>query len=182
MGKVALVKLVSFCAVSLCLLLVMFYPTITHAQMTSQAHRTVTLKPSDFLTGPFFLMATEIDGTNAHLDDTNQGTLAYPVLTMESSTIYGLKITHPITSNLTMVISSGSTAPATSTGVAIRTFLGDLIADSPPSSISPVVLAELALGQTVSSVTIKNENLKVDNYLNSTTISIPDAQITIQAS
>ena len=174
MGKVALVKLVGFCAVSLCLVLVMFYPTITNAQMTSQAHRTVTLKPSDFLTGPFYLMATEIDGTNAHLN------VATSVLTMESSTIYGLKITHPITSNLTMVITSGSTAPATSTGVAIKTSLPNFIAASLPPSMNPIVAAELLAGLTVSNVTIKNENLKIDNYLNSTTISIPDAQISIQ--
>ena len=177
MGKVALVKLASFCVVSLCLVLVMFYPTITHAQMMSQTHRTLTLKASDFLTGPFFLTATEIDGTNAHLNTSNLG---HPILTMESSTIFGLKITHPITSNLTMVITSGSTTPATSTGVAIKTSLGDFLAGSPPSSISPIVLTELVAGITVSSVTIKNENLTIDTYLNSTTISIPDAQITIQ--
>lgn len=179
MGKVALVKLVGFCVVSLCLMLVMFYPTITHAQMTSQTHRTLTLKASDFLTGPFFLMATEIDGTNAHL---NTSDLGHPILTMDSATIFGLKITHPITSNLTMVITSGSTAPATSTGVAIKTSLQDFLAGSPPSSISPIVLTELVLGQTVSSITITNENLTIDTYLNSDTISIPDAQITIQAS
>lgn len=175
MGKVALVKLVSFCAVSLCLVLVMFYPTITHAQMTSQARRTVTLKASDFLTGPFFLTATEIDGTNVHLDVSDLG---HPILTMESSTIFGLKITHPITSNLTMVITSGSTAPATSTGVAIKTSLADLLAGS--TTISPVILSELVAGVTVASLTIPNENLTIDTYLNSTTISIPDAQITIQ--
>jgi hypothetical protein len=179
MGKVALVKLAGFFAVSLCLALVMFYPTITHAQMTNQARRTVTLKASDFLTGPFYLMATEIDGTNVHLT-TLPDNLGHPILTMESSTIYGLRITHPITSDLTMVISSGSTAPATSTGVAIKTSLTDVLAGS--TSIPITASAQLIAGLTVSSVTIKNEKLTIDTYLNSSTISIPDAQISIQAS
>jgi hypothetical protein len=155
----------------------MLYPTITHAQMTSQARRNVTLTAKDFLNGPFFLTATEIDGTNAHLSFLPDAT--HPILTMDSSTIYGLKITHPITSNLTLVITSTSTAPATSTGVAIQTSFSDLAAGS-VTSVDPAVLLELLAGDTVSSITIKNENLTIDTYLNSSTISIPDAQISIQ--
>ncbi len=126
-----------------------------------------------FVNGVYTLTATEIIGQNAHL--ALLPNLLEPVLSFSSSTIYGLSISHPLTSNTELVISASGTV--TATGVSIKTSTVNQLKAS--GSIPPADLAILLLGGTVSNLDMKNVNLQIDTYIQSQTQNLQGFQLKI---
>ena len=116
-------------------------------------------------TGVFTLTATSIIGQDARL--MLLPSPLEPTLVFSSSTISGLSISHPLTSNTTLVISA--TGTVTATGVAIKTSVVNDLKTSLSSSVNPADLLILLAGGTVHTLVMKNVNLKIDRFIQSQT-------------
>jgi hypothetical protein len=160
-------------SVALALLMLLFgsIPSMVNAQATREqasrnqfyaAHTLPGAKTSlVFLKGGYTLTATEIIGQNAHLMVLPN--LLEPVLTFSSSTITGLTISLPMTTNTKATIFAQGTV--TASGVAIRTSTLSDLKTSLQSSVNPIDLPVLLFGGTVKTLVMRNVNLKINRYL-----------------
>ncbi len=150
-------------------------PSHTNVSQSTATHAQRTLNNALFIDGPYTLTATEIDGTNAHLEILPDP--LSPVLSFTSTTIYGLRLTHALTATSTLTISSGGAA--TADGVSIETsILNDLKVAL--GNISAADLATLLVGGTVKQLTLQNVNMEIDNYMDAQSLNLPNASISVE--
>lgn len=128
--------------------------------------------------GPFILKASSIDGTNARLQLLPDP--LFPIFSFSSTTIQGLQIISPVTSDHTLTITASGQASASN--VAIKTAIGYEIATALQSISNPADLLLLAAGATVPHLTMTNVTLVVDHYLQSATLSASGLQLALNSS
>lgn len=129
---------------------------------TPAATGTVTKPPQLSVSGSFTLTATEIIGTNAHLDITD---ILHPVLTFSAVTIEGMKLTH-----LSMTLSA--TGSVSGSGVAIKTSVFKDLVTALSSFTDKADLLKLLVGATVKTLIMKHVTLQVDRYIQMQTLTV----------
>ncbi|HLG74809.1 MAG TPA: hypothetical protein VKX46_00260 [Ktedonobacteraceae bacterium] len=112
--------------------------------------------------GPFTLTATQIVGTNAHLDLSDLG---HPVFSFSAVTIQGMKL-----SSASMSLSASGAVNGT--GVLIKTSIGDETATALISFANKADLLILIAGGTVPTLVMTNVTLHVDRYIQMQTITL----------
>lgn len=118
--------------------------------------------PQLSLSGSFTLTATDIVGTDAHLDITD---ILHPVLSFSSVTIEGMKLTH-------LSITLSATGMVSGTGVAIKTSVFKDLVTALSSFTNKADLLLLLAGVTVKTLTMKNVTLQVDRYIQMQTLTV----------
>ncbi|GCE20122.1 hypothetical protein [Dictyobacter kobayashii] len=116
--------------------------------------------------GNYTLEASEIIGTNAHLNLLSDP--LYPTLTFTAATMSGFSLSHPFYSTALLLSSNGT---VTATGVAIKTSLFKDVGTALKSFANKADLLVLATGGTVGQLVMKNVNLTVDHSLNTDTFA-----------
>ncbi|GHO83970.1 hypothetical protein [Dictyobacter formicarum] len=116
--------------------------------------------------GNYTLEATEIIGTNAHLNLLSDP--LYPTLTFSAATMDGFSLSHPFYSTALLLSSTGT---VTATGVAIKTGLFKDVDTGLKSFVNKTDLLVLAAGGTVSRLEMRNVTLTVDHSINADTFA-----------
>jgi len=120
------------------------------------------------ITGVYELEAVEIDGTDARLKLLPDP--LHPVFTFSSTTIQGMRLTHPL-AGLTLTISA--TGAVSTTDVAIKTSVLSDAQTALESFTNKLDLLTLIAGGTVKNIVMKNVKLKVDRYITLGTMNAP---------
>ena len=118
--------------------------------------------PQLSMNGSFTLTATEIVGTDAHLDASD---VQHPILTFSSVTIEGLKLTH-------LAITLSATGLVSGSGVAIKTSVFKDLMTALHSFTNKADLVLLLAGVTVKRLTMRDVTLQVDRYVLMQTLTI----------
>lgn len=118
----------------------------------------------------FTMMATQIVGTNAHLNLLADP--SHPILTFSSVTIQGLKITH-----LSFTLTASGTA--TGSGVAIKTSVFKEFVSGLVSFTNKADLLILLAGGTVHSLTMKNVSLQIDRYVDMQSFAVQGLSLSL---
>jgi hypothetical protein len=126
--------------------------TVTPTTPTSPSNTPTPLSA----TSSFTLSATQIIGTDAHLQLLPDH--HYPVLTFSAVTIYGMKITH-----LNLTISASGVV--TGTNAAIKTSLFQDLTTALGSFANKADLLILTVGGTVPTLIMNHVTLQVDRYI-----------------
>jgi hypothetical protein len=124
--------------------------------------------------GNYTLEATEIIGTNAHLNVLPDP--LYPTLTFTAATMNGFSLSHPFYSTALLLSSNGT---VTATGVAIKTSLFKDVNTALKSFVNKADLLVLAAGGTVKQLVMKNVTLTVDSSLNTDTFAATSFHLAI---
>jgi len=124
--------------------------------------------------GNYTLEATEIIGTNAHLNYLPDP--LYPTLTFTAATMNGFSLSHPFYSTALLLSSNGT---VTATGVAIQTSLFKDVSTALKSFVNKADLLVLAAGGTVKQLVMKNVTLTVDHSLNTDTFAATSFHLAI---
>lgn len=123
---------------------------------------TPTKPPQLSVSGSFTFTASEIVGTNAHLDISD---VLHPVLSFSSVTIEGMKLTH-----LSMTLSA--TGSVSGSGVAIKTSVFKDLVTALSSFTDKADLLKLLVGATVKTLTMKNVKLQIDRYIQMQSLTV----------
>jgi hypothetical protein len=122
-----------------------------------------TTPPPQFaLAGSFTLTASEIVGTDAHLDITD---VLHPVLTFSAVTIQGMRLTH-----LSLTLSA--TGTVSGSGVAIKTSVFHDLVTALSSFTDKADLLKLLVGATVKTLVMENVTLQVDRYIQMDSLTV----------
>ncbi|BCL83246.1 hypothetical protein ccbrp13_57110 [Ktedonobacteria bacterium brp13] len=124
--------------------------------------------------GNYTLEATEIIGTNAHLNYLPDP--LYPTLTFTAATMNGFSLSHPFYSTALLLSSNGT---VTATGVAIKTSVLQDVSTALKSFVNKADLLVLATGGTVKQLVMKNVTLTVDHSLNTDTFAATSFHLAI---
>ncbi len=124
--------------------------------------------------GNYTLEATEIIGTNAHLNVLPDP--LYPTLTFTAATMNGFSLSHPFYSTALLLSSNGTVM---ATGVAIKTSLLQDVSTALKSFVNKADLLVLAAGGTVKQLVMKNVTLTVDYSLNTDTFAATSFHLAI---
>lgn len=142
-------------------------PTAT-ATPTATSSPTPTPTPIHLSASNSFTMAaTRIVGTNARLD---QSDFLHPILTFESATIQGLRIT-------SLGLSLSASGTVTSSNVAIKTAVFQQLITALGSFTNKADLLILIAGGTVPTLIMTNVSLQVDRYIRLGTITLPGLRV-----
>jgi hypothetical protein len=117
--------------------------------------------------GDYILKATEIIGTDAHMNKFPDP--SHPTLTFTATTITGFSLSHSFY-GMTLVLTSDGMV--TATGVAIKTGLFKDINTGLQSFANKADLVVLAVGGTVKRLVMKNVTLMVDRFIDAATFVI----------
>ncbi len=117
--------------------------------------------------GDYILKATEIIGTDAHMNKFPDP--SHPTLTFTATTITGFSLSHSFY-GMTLVLTSDGMV--TATGVAIKTGLFKDISTGLQSFANKADLVVLAVGGTVKRLVMKNVTLMVDRFIDADTFVI----------
>lgn len=123
--------------------------------LTATPTSTPPTGPQVALKGAFTLTATEIVGTNAHLDLAD---VLHPVLSFSAVSIEGLKVTH-------QALTLSATGNVSGSGVAIKTSAFQDLVTALGSFTDKADLLLLLAGVTVKRLTMKNVSLQVDRSI-----------------
>ncbi|HEU5231155.1 MAG TPA: hypothetical protein VFU49_25260 [Ktedonobacteraceae bacterium] len=129
----------------------------------------------NFVSGPFTLQAVEIDGTDAHLKTLPN--LLEPILVFSAVTMRGMRLSHAITTNLSLVLSASGNV--TGSGVAIQTSVFSDLKTALGSFTDQADLLVLLAGGTVHHIVMKNVNLKVDRSIQASSIFLPGMHLAV---
>jgi len=128
-----------------------------------------------FIKGVYTLQAVEIDGTDAHLKILPN--LLEPILVFSAVSMQGMRLSHPITVNLSVVITASGNV--TGSGVAIKTSVFSDLKTALGSFTNPADLLVLLAGGTVHHIVMKNVNLKVDQFIQTNSILLPGMHLAV---
>jgi len=128
-----------------------------------------------FIKGVYTLQAVEIDGTDAHLKILPN--LLEPILVFSAVSMQGMRLSHPITANLSVVITASGNV--TGSGVAIKTSVFSDLKTALGSFTNPADLLVLLAGGTVHHIVMKNVNLKVDQFIQTSSILLPGMHLAV---
>src|SRR5258708_6281248 len=140
---------------------------------SSQSQNSLNIFSSSGITGElvasgdYILKATEIIGTDAHMNKFPDP--SHPTLTFTATTITGFSLSHSFY-GMTLVLTSDGMV--TATGVAIKTGLFKDISTGLQSFANKADLVVLAVGGTVKRLVMKNVTLKVDRFIDADTFVI----------
>lgn len=123
---------------------------------------TATKPPQLSVSGSFTLTASEIIGTNAHLDITD---VLHPVLSFSAVTIEGMKLTH-------LSITLSATGSVSGSGVAIKTSVFKDLVTALSSFTDKTDLLKLLVGATVKTLVMNHVTLQVDRYIQMQTLTV----------
>ena len=138
-------------------------PTPTPSRPGSPTPTAAATKPPQLsLSGSFTLTATEIIGTNAHLDITD---VLHPVLSFSAVTIEGMKLTH-------LSITLSATGSVSGSGVAIKTSVFKDLVTALSSFTDKADLLKLLVGATVKTLVMNHVTLQVDRYIQMQTLTV----------
>ncbi|GHO70130.1 hypothetical protein KSC_090220 [Ktedonobacter sp. SOSP1-52] len=126
--------------------------------------------------GDYTLEATEIIGTNAHMNSLPDP--LHPTLTFSASTMTGFSLSHPFY-GVNLVLSSNGSVSAT--GVAIKTGLFQDVNTGLKSFANKADLLILAAGGTVPRLVMKNVTLKVDRSIYANTFTVTSFHMVVSA-
>lgn len=129
--------------------------TGTPGQGPSPTPSTTPTQPQLSLAGSFTLTASEIVGTDAHLDITD---VLHPVLTFSAVTIQGMRLTH-------LSITLSATGTVSGSGVAIKTSVFHDLVTALSSFTDKADLLKLLVGATVKTLVMENVTLQIDRYI-----------------
>ncbi|HLZ58978.1 MAG TPA: hypothetical protein VKR06_18700, partial [Ktedonosporobacter sp.] len=161
-------------AVVLVATLLILFSVLLPVLVTAQAAHNTSQVPQ----GLFILKATRIDTTNARLQMLPDP--LRPIFSFETATLQNLQILAPANNGLTLVSSASGLTFATN--VAIKTLTGYEIASALQSFTNKADLLVLALGGTVSHLSMVNVSLPIDTYLKNGTLSIVGLHISLSSS
>src|SRR5258708_1152927 len=140
---------------------------------SSQSQNSLNIFSSSGITGElvasgdYILKATEIIGTDAHMNKFPDP--SHPTLTFTATTITGFSLSHSFY-GMTLVLTSDGMV--TATGVAIKTGLFKDINTGLQSFANKADLVVLAVGGTVKRLVMKNVTLMVDRFIDAATFVI----------
>jgi hypothetical protein len=129
--------------------------TGTPGQGPSPTPSTTPTPPQLSLAGSFTLTASEIVGTDAHLNITD---VLHPVLTFSAVTIQGMRLTH-------LSITLSATGTVSGSGVAIKTSVFHDLVTALSSFTDKADLLKLLVGATVKTLVMENVTLQIDRYI-----------------
>lgn len=146
---------------------------VTAYAHSSQSQNSLNIFSSSGITGElaasgdYILKATEIIGTDAHMNKFPDP--SHPTLTFTATTITGFSLSHSFY-GMTLVLTSDGTV--TATGVAIKTGLFKDISTGLQSFANKADLIVLAVGGTVKRLVMKNVTLMVDRFIDADTFVV----------
>jgi len=160
-------------------------PKALASQATSQTSRatdkqTAADSSTDhyFIRGVYTLQAVEIDGTNAHLQTLPN--LLEPVLVFSAVSMKGMRLSHPLTTSLSLVITASGIVAGS--GVSIKTSVFSDLKTALGSFTNPADLLVLLAGGTVPHIVMKNVNLKVDQSIQTSSMRLPGMHLAVTRS
>ncbi|GLV53563.1 hypothetical protein KDH_04160 [Dictyobacter sp. S3.2.2.5] len=149
------------------------HPTEMQDTLSAFAHAGIAVRTNAHNTaqgfaasGDYTLEATQIIGTNAHLNLLSDP--LFPTLTFSSATMEGFSLSHPFYSTALLLSATGTVE---TTGVAIKTGLFRDIGTGLKSFANKADLLILAAGGTVPRLVMRNVTLTVDHSLNTDTFA-----------